>query len=311
MRALRAGTHPIASCGAASARHTLPSAGQQAAFGARRQAQASRNPELNQQPDNLHRTGCWSEPQRAEGPYYPIALLFPSPFATPPYGAPASAVSHVASHVHPDMDYFDGAANTISPSAPPCPPACSGFSPHIPRRVSQSGFRRHVGASSPSASPGDWHHAPVQSRSNDRCPASRPPGYAIEPDGTLLTQETRLLPCVTVFRRSPRQGGLRGSGPIRHHTGGHFFKPSTGRFTRRSTSVRAATSGASSNSSAVLGYDLSLTEDTTGADIAMHVLAIDGVTIDAQQGIGMAAMNTVLATSSSPWSCPGVVNNSA
>jgi L-ascorbate oxidase len=273
---------------------------------------SAENPDLINNPTNLHTHGLIVEPHRAEGSYDTygdyvfVVIRNPDNNAAPP-----SASSHPASHVHPDMDFVDRAAEYKIDIGPNHPSGLFWFHPHIHgvslNQVS-AGMSGIITIGSPTDMCSDTACQIAVQTSDVRHLVLK--DMQVEADNTLLTQEDPTF-CTgqPVAGEPPRRGVCAGQlSDNGDHTGGHWFNTVNGQVFPQIDVGPRGNIWRIVNSSGSRSYELSLTDDATGNPIVMQVLGIDGVTIDAQQGTSAAAMKRLLGNKARPEPCPGQVN---
>jgi L-ascorbate oxidase len=270
------------------------------------------NPELINNPTNLHTHGLIVEPHRAEGPYDTygdyVFVVVRNPDNN---AAPSSASSHAASHIHPDMDFVDGAAEYKIDISSNHPSGLFWFHPHmhgVSLNQVSAGMSGIITIGSPMDMCSDTACRIAVQTSDVRHLVLK--DMQVESDNTLLTQEDPTF-CTSqpAADELPRQGVCAGQPTDGgDHTGGHWFNTVNGQVFPQIDVGSRGNIWRIVNSSGSRSYELSLTDDATGTPIAMQVLGIDGVTIDAQQGMSLATMQKLLGSKARPEACPGQVN---
>jgi len=270
---------------------------------------SAENPDLINNPTNLHTHGLIVEPHRAEGPYDTYGDYVFVVIRNPDNNAAPS--SHPASHVHPDLDFVDGAAEYKIDIGSNHPSGLFWFHPHmhgVSLNQVTAGMSGIITIGSPTDMCSDTACQLAVQTSDVRHIVLK--DMQVESDNTLLTQQDPTF-CASqpAAGELPRQGVCAGQpGDDVDHTGGHWFNTVNGQVFPQIDVGPRGNIWRIVNSSASRSYELSLTDDATGAPIAMQVLGIDGVTIDAQQGTSLAAMQQLLGSKARPEACPGQVN---
>jgi len=182
-------------------------------------------------------------------------------------------------------------------------------------RVAQSGFSRPCRPSSHRLAGRYVHRRRLSDRGKISESAFVPQGFADRTRRHAAHSVRRRPFCPGVNRPSGKFGDTGVcAGQVNDdgdHTGGHWFNNrQTGRLPQiRRRSARPLEIWRLINSSGSRSYDLSLTDETNGAEDRDQVLAIDGVTIDANRAIGMGRHeHGARATSSSKWRVQAWVN---
>jgi L-ascorbate oxidase len=269
---------------------------------------AAENPELANNPTNLHTHGLIVEPHRAEGPgdtygdYVFVVVRNPDNAA-----APVSAAHAGMAHVHPDMDFVDRAVEYKIDISPNHPSGLYWFHPHIHgvslNQVS-AGMAGIITIGSPTnlcrddgckraVQSGDVRHLVLKDEQ-------------VEADGTLLTQEDPgFCDPQPAPGDSPRHGACPGIAP--DHTGGSWFHTLNGQVYPRIDVGPLGNVWRLVNASGSRSYALSLTDDATGAALPLQLLAIDGVSVDATQTTAPALLEKALGAKARAERCPGGV----
>jgi FtsP/CotA-like multicopper oxidase with cupredoxin domain len=273
---------------------------------------AEENPALLGNPTNLHTHGLIVEPHRAEGPWDTygdyVFVVVRNPDNTAAGDMAAMAGMDHAQHVHPDMDYVDGAIEYKIDIPDNHPSGLFWFHPHMHglslNQVS-AGMSGIITIGAPAdicadaacraaVAAGDVKHIVLKDEE-------------VEADGTLLTQEDPAF-CngQPDAAEGPRQGSCAGTvTEDGDHTGGRWYHTLNGQVFPRIDVNPNGDVWRFTNASGSRSYDLSLTDDQTGQPIPLQILAIDGVTVDAQQNADMARVQKVLGRKAHPEACPG------
>jgi L-ascorbate oxidase len=276
------------------------------------------NPELINNPTNLHTHGLIVEPHRAEGPYDTygdyvfVVVRNPANQAAPATPASmAGMAGHTATHVHPDMDYVDGAVEYKIDIGANHPSGLFWFHPHmhgVALNQVSAGMSGIITIGSPTDMCADAACKIAVQTSDVRHIVLK--DMQVESDNTLLTQEDAAYCTGQPVAGEPARHGVC-AGQVTDggdHTGGHWFNTVNGQVYPQIDVGPRGNVWRIVNSSGSRSYELSLTDDATGNPILMQVLGIDGVTIDAQQGTSMATMQQLFGSKARPEACPGIVN---
>jgi L-ascorbate oxidase len=273
------------------------------------------NPDLINNPTNLHTHGLIVEPHRAEGPFDTygdyVFVVVRNPDNN---GAPASAAAastHPATHVHPDMDFVDGAVEYKIDIGANHPSGLFWFHPHmhgVALNQVSAGMSGIITIGSPTDMCADVACQIAVQTGNVRHIVLK--DMQVERDNRLLTQEDPAF-CngQPATGEPPRQGVCPGQvTDDGDHTGGHWFNTVNGQVYPQIDVGPRGDVWRIVNASGSRSYELSLSDDASGKPMLLQVLGIDGVTIDAQQGTSPATMQKLFGSKARPEACPGQVN---
>jgi FtsP/CotA-like multicopper oxidase with cupredoxin domain len=279
------------------------------------------NPDLANNPTNLHTHGLIVEPHRSIGgsdPYGDYVFLeirknappvpcAPSPAATAGEVAPTSAAQTAHGHGtagggHPDMDVADGAAeyaiNLVNH-----PPGLFWFHPHmhgLALNQVTAGMAGVITVGEPSDEC-DGDGACVSAVSSAKMRLLVLKDSQVASNGTLINQlDPAFCPANPAAGEAPRKGVCAGDPTA--HPGGHWFHTINGQVF---PSIPVGPQGdlwRIVNAAASRSYDLSLTNGST--DLPMQVLSIDGITIDATLAANLPMLQSQLGRKMEVFRCP-------
>jgi len=281
------------------------------------------NPDLVNNPTNLHTHGLIVEPHRSTGgsdpygDYVFVEIRNPknhsscaTPVASASNGAqpsPASRHDHEAGGVHPDMDVGDGAVE-YAIHLVNHPSGLFWFHPHL-HGVALNQVTSGMSGVITVGDPLDGCEG------NTDCTAAMKAGTThvlvlkdseVLANGTLKNQqESSFCPPTAAAGEGPRLGVCAGDSSA-GYSGGHWFHSINGQ-----VYPDIAVNGHGSvwhivNSAGSRSYDLSLAPKGGGNAISLQVLTIDGITIDANQAANLPALQAQLGQKMEIFRCPNV-----
>ena len=291
------------------------------------------NPDLANNPTNLHTHGLIVEPHRAAGAgdgygdYVFVELRNPanaSPCAPQPQTAAASIARrglapasppHVASHqqgqsdapggMHPDMDVADGAVE-YRIHLVNHPSGLFWFHPHM-HGVALNQVTAGLAGVITVGKPED------ECRGDRECLAAIRAGTErvlvlkdseVLADGTLLNQQDPgFCPGTRAAGEPPRRGVCAGDA-AGGFGGGHWFHTVNGQVYPDIPVGPGGNLWRIVNAAASRSYDLSLAPDGGGEALALQVLSIDGITIDATLAADLPALQAQLGRKADLFPCP-------
>lgn len=279
------------------------------------------NPDLANNPTNLHTHGLIVEPHRSTGggdpygDYVFVELRNPansSACAPAPAGGAAVVPPHVAhAHpggpggVHPDMDVADGAVeyaiNLVNH-----PSGLFWFHPHmhgLALNQVTSGLAGVITVGQPADEcRGDAECQAAIRASTERLLVLK--DSEILANGTLLNQQDPgFCPAVASAGEPPRKGVCPGDA-AGGFGGGHWFHTINGQVYPDIQLGGGGDLWRIVNAAGSRSYDLSLAPDGGGEALPLQVLSIDGITIDAALAADLPALQAQLGWKVEVFRCP-------
>jgi L-ascorbate oxidase len=279
------------------------------------------NPDLVNNPTNLHTHGLIVEPHRSTGgsdpygDYVFVEIQNPhnhgscaTPAASARDGAqPASAPAHdhAAGGVHPDMDVGDGAVE-YAIHLVNHPSGLFWFHPHmhgVALNQVTSGMSGVITVGEPlDGCAGDTDCIVSMKAGTTHLLALKDSEVLV--NGTLKNQqESTFCPPTAAAGEVPRHGVCAGDANA-GYGGGHWFHTINGQ-----VYPDIAVNGHGAvwrivNSAGSRSYDLSLPPEGDGNEVPLQVLSIDGITIDSNQAANLAALQAQLGSKMEVFRCP-------
>ena len=283
------------------------------------------NPDLANNPTNLHTHGLIVEPHRATSPgdpygdYVFVELRNPHNSSGCAPAAPGAAAAHRKSPVHavhehaggaggghPDMDVAD-AALEYAIHLIDHPPGLFWFHPHM-HGVALNQVTAGLAGVITVGTPADECGRDASCRTAVQASTERVlilKDSEVLADGTLLNQQDPgFCPGTAAAGEPPRQGNCQGDAAA-GFGGGHWFHTINGQTYPDIAVGREGDLWRLVNAAGSRSYDLSVMPDGGTEALPLQVLSIDGITIDAPQGMDLRALQEQFGGKVDLFRCPG------